>query len=287
MAALGPRETDPNAWLRWITEGLALLLRRPWMVLGWSVVSLVLFGLAHGIGFGPIRAFLFFFLAVLGLTVFIRVAALADESKRKRVVDLVPDNTHCMLAIGVAAILLGLLVGMQGAVDAAVSGFRETVQGLGLWRPIDAMGFATPEPLQHLLLGPILVLGGLLGLSMLAALGVLMLLGQWFLLPMVVLHNPPLPPAMVVSAKAYPINPAPMLGLSGVLLIALAATMVTLGWLGLLLVPVFGAVMYTSYRDVFMSQADNAPELCLDDEELPALSTTQRRSPLGRWQPPR
>jgi hypothetical protein len=282
VPALGPRETEPNAWLRWIREGVGLLLRRPWLVAGWSAASLLLFALAHGIGAGPVRVFVFFFLCVLGLTVFIRVAALADESKRKRVSELMPENSHCVLAVGVAAILLALVLGMQGTVESLVSGFRATVEGLGVWQPVDARGLAVAEPLRQLLLGPVLVLGGLLGLALLSVVAVLLLLGQWFLLPMMVLHNPPLPPALVVSAKAYPLNPTPMLGLSGVVLIALAVTMLSLGWVGLLLVPVFGAVMYTSYRDVFLSQADNAPEVYLEMERLPELPA-QRRAALRPW----
>lgn len=281
MAALGPKETDPDAWIRWLKEALGLLARRPGLVAAWTLGLLVLVFVSHRIAFELLRGFAFFFLAVLGLGVFVRIAALADDSKRRRVRDLVPDNSQCVLAIGVAAILFALLLGFQPSLETLVATFRQTVEELGVWSPVDTDGFPAREPLRSILLGVILVPGALIGFAALSALAVLLLLGQWFLIPMMVLHSPPLPPAMVVSAKAYPLNPVPMAGLSGVLLVGFALVLLTAGWLGLVLVPFFGAVLYAAYRDVFMGQAENSPVAFLEDDS----SMAQRPSALGRRAP--
>ncbi|MCP1676039.1 hypothetical protein J2T57_003198 [Natronocella acetinitrilica] len=268
MPALGPRETEPDAWLRWLTEAYALLRRRPGQTLCWAVALLVLFYLTHRISFGVLRSFVFFFLAMLGLTVFIRLAAAADESKRRRIADLLPENTHCVLALGVAAALFSLQTGLELMLQPLAGSFQTVVQGLGLWSPIGSDGLPAAEPLRMTLVGPILVPGILLGLALLAGLLLLLAFGQWFLLPMMVLHSPPLPPSMVVSAKAYPLNPVPMLGLSGVLVITLGVLFLTVGWLGLVMIPFFGAVMYTSYRDVFLGQGENAAEEFEEDDTV-------------------
>lgn len=280
MPALGPRETEPDAWIRWLKEALGLLLRRPIQVLCWTLGLLVLFYLSHRISVGVLRTFAFFFLSVLGLTIFIRLASMADESKRRRLADLVPQNAHCVLALGVAAMLFALHTGLAPVLMPLGESFREVVQALGLWSPIRDDGLPASEPLRHTLLGPVLVPGGLLGLATVAALLLMLAFGQWFLLPMMVLHSPPLPPSMVASAKAYPLNPVPMLGLSGVLMITLGLLLVSFGWLGLAIVPYFGAVMYTAYRDVFLGEGENAAEE-LEDEEGVGAPLGNSRSALG------
>ena len=287
MPALGPREIEPDAWIRWLKEAISLLRRRPWQVLCWTLALLVMFYLSHRISIGVLRSFACFFLAMLGLTVFIRLAAVADESKRRRLADLLPENSHCVLAIGVAALLFSLQTGFTLMLEPMAAGFREMVEALGLWSPIRADGLPAAEPLRRTLVGPILVPGAILGLATIAGLLLLLAFGQWFLLPMMVLHSPPLPPSMVVSAKGYPLNPVPMLGLSGVLVLSLAGVLLTVGWLGLVIVPYFGAVMYTSYRDVYLGKGENAPE---EFEEEDAVGVpmgnscpTLRRRQRPRW----
>lgn len=281
MPALGPRETEPNAWMRWMKEAIRLLRRRPGQVVWCTLALVVLFYLSHRISVGVLRSFAFYFMAMLGLTVFIRIAAFADESKQRRLLDLLPHNTHSVLALGVAAVLFMFETGLSMTLTGLAESFRVTVQELGLWSPVRGDGLPAAEPLRMTLVGPLLIPGALLALAALAGMLVLLALGQWFLLPMMVLHSPPLPPAMVYSAKAYPLNPVPMLGLSGALLLALGGVLLSLGWLGILVIPFFGAVMYTSYRDVFLGQGENAAEE-FEEEEAVGMPMGNSRSSLRR-----
>ncbi|MBK1734600.1 hypothetical protein CKO15_04730, partial [Halorhodospira abdelmalekii] len=97
------------------------------------------------------------------------------------------------------------------------------------------------------------------GVAGLGAVFGLLAFGQWFLLPMVVLHAAPPGMSMVMSLHAYTINPAPMTGALGLLLFGVLVVVLSAGWLGPLLVPLFGVLLYTSYRDVFLGRSSNHP----------------------------
>lgn len=267
MPALGPRETEPDAWIRWLKEALVLLRRRPLPLAGWLVLSLALFWVAQQSSWAPFRNASLLFLAPLGLIVFIRLAWCADYSRRAGLAEIMPDNRDCMLALGVGAALFALFTALGPILEPPVRGFRELVQDLGLWREILDDGQPAPAPLRYTLLGPILVAGGLVGLAVTACALLLLAFGQWFLLPMLALHQAPLPPSMAVSARAYPLNPVPMTGLFGVVIISGGLVMATLGWAALALIPFLGALLYTSYRDVFLGREESEPQRILDEDE--------------------
>lgn len=267
MPALGPRETEPDAWIRWHKEAVALLVRRPVPVIAWLAVCVVLFYIGNRTSWQPLRAASVLFLVPLSLMAFIRVAWCADYSRRAGIWEITPTNRDCMLAIGVAAVLFAVGGALSPMLQSFADTFRELVEALGLYSPILADGDLAPDPLRYTLLGPFLVIGGVVGLAVSACLVFLIAFGQWFALPMLVLHQTPLPPSMASSARAYQINPVPMLGLAGVMLITLLLVMATLGWVSLVMIPFFGALLYTSYRDVFLGREENQPAAAIEGTE--------------------
>jgi hypothetical protein len=270
MPALGPRQVEPDAWQNWLKEGGTLLWRRPGLSLKWLVVSLFLFYMSHRMSWPELRYASQFFLVALGMMLFVQLASAVDNRRRTGWRNLVPTNRDAVLALGLAAALFAILMAFGGFLGPLADGFRRAMEGLGFWSPITAEGLPAVAPLDQLLLGPVVVLGGTVGLALVATLALLLAFGQLFLLPMMVLHQPPLPPAMVMSARAYPLNPAPIMGLSGIVMVAPALVVASLGWLGLVMVPYAGSVLYVAYRDVFLGEAEAAGESLDDDvEEVP------------------
>ena len=271
MPALGPRQVEPDAWQHWLKEGGTLLWRRPGLSLKWAVVSLFLFYMSHRMSWPELRYASHFFLVALGMMLFVQLASAVDNRRPTGWRNLVPTNRDALLALGLAAALFAILTAFTGVLSPIADAFRQAVEGLGFWSPITAEGLPADAPLEQLLLGPVIVPGGTVGLALVATLALLLAFGQLFLLPMMVLHQPPLPPAMVMSARAYPLNPAPIMGLSGVIMLAPALVVASLGWVGLIMVPYAGSVLYVAYRDVFLGEAEAAGESLDDDgaEEVP------------------
>lgn len=267
MPALGPRETEPDAWISWLQESVLLLRRRPLAWLGWLAVCLLLLYVGHRATWAPLRALSLFFLMPMSLIIFIRLAWCADYSKPARLPDLLPTNRDCGLAIGMGAGLYAIVTAFGTMLVPMAQLFGELVTSLGLYREILTDGLPAPPPLRYTLLGPILVPGILLGLAVCACLTLLLAFGQWFALPMLVLHQTPLPPSMAISARAYTLNPVPMVGLAGVLLISVALAVLGLGWIALVMMPFYGALLYTSYRDVFLGREASEPAQVVATDE--------------------
>ncbi len=268
MSALGPREVEPDAWGEWVRESARLLAGQIAWVVAVLALTLVVFYAVHQLEWMPVRRFAMLLSLPLALMVFIRLAWFADHGRRARVMQLLPGNTELLLAVGCAATVMALHGALSVMLEPLTHGFQEMVERLGLWRPLRADGMPAEPPLRHTLLGPILVPGGLFGSALVAMLLVLLAFGQWFLLPMVVLHNPPLPPAMAIGPRAYTMNPVPMLGVTGLLMITVGLLVVSAGWLFMALVPFLGALLYVSYRDVFLGKESDAPEAVQSEEEI-------------------
>jgi len=259
MTALGPRDVEPEAWIGWHREAVGLLLRRPAAMLGWLALCLGVHFAAHLAIYDVVRTASLLFLMPLMLMLFVRFAWCADYSRPAGIYDLLPGNHDCGIAIGIGAVMLIMLSAFDVVLAAMAQGFTELVKELGLYREILADGTAAPPPLRYTVMGPILVAGLQLGLLISACLVLLLAFGQWFALPMLVLHQSPLAPSMAMSARAYPMNPVPMMGLAGSLVIGTVLVVLTLGWLGLMLAPYYGAMLYTSYRDVFLGRNASEP----------------------------
>lgn len=266
MAALGPREVEPDAWNAWVREAFGLLASRPLYTLGMLAGLSLVLAAVHWIAWFPVRRFLMLLCSTLGLMVFIRFAWYADKGRRCRPEQLLPGNGDFVLALGCAAAVMALAGALSAMTAPLFEAFRTIVEDLGLWRPVGPDGLPAEPPLRQFLLGPILVPGLLVGGAVVSLLLVLLAFGQWFLLPMMVLHEPPLPPAAAMAARAYPLNPVPLMGLTGVLMIAGALLVATVGWVFFVLVPFFGALLYVSYRDVFLGEGADAPEPAPIDE---------------------
>lgn len=276
MPALGPRLVEPDAWGEWVRESVRLLVTRPAQTMVILALVLLVFYAVHLLSWEPVRRFMTLLCIPIGLMIFIRLAWFMDHGKRARLYQLLPGNSELLLAVGCAAAVMALHGALSAMLDPMTAGFRELVQQLGLWSPVRPDGLPAEPPLRQTLLGPILVPGGLFGAALAGMLLMLLAFGQWFLLPMMALHQPPLPPAMASGARAYHVNPVPMLGLTGVLMLSVGFLVVTLGWALVGLVPFFGALLYVSYRDVFLGKEADAPEV-VEDEEAEAQMETDFR----------
>lgn len=268
MDALGPRQLEPDAWHRWIAEALALLLRRPGRWILWTAGILLLAWIAQQSRWDWFRQAALLFLAPISLTVFVRIALYADYGQPAQSGDFLPDNRDCMLALGLAAVVFTLLGVFAASWQPAVAAFQNLLIEYGLYEPVSPEGLPAPPLLAQALLGPVLILGGLMGLALVAVLSLMLLFGQWFLLPMLVLHRPPVAPAFAASIQGCRLNPVPVSGMLGVLLIGLAAVLLSLGWLAPVMLPYFGALLYVAYRDVFLGRSENQPVRV--DEPAPA-----------------
>lgn len=267
MSALGPREVEPDAWGEWAREAVRLLLLRPAGTAAVVALMLLVFYAVHLVEWMPVRRFATFLCLVIALMVFIRLAWFADHGRQARLAQLLPGNGELLLAVGCAAAVMALHGALVTVIDPIAEGFRELVENAGLWSATGADGLQAEPPLRHTLLGPILVPGGTFGAALVGVLLTLLAFGQWFLVPMIVLHQPPLPPAMAMAARAYPLNPVPMTGITGMLLVTVGLIGVSAGWIFPLLLPFFGAVLYVSYRDVFLGRFSDAPEAAPLPEE--------------------
>ncbi|WP_421621237.1 hypothetical protein [Alkalilimnicola ehrlichii] len=265
MGALGPRQVEPDAWQGWVGQAAELIRRRPLAWLAWTAAVVLLHFVSQQATWGVLRTLGTLALAPLSLLLFIRLALVADYSKPARGGLVLPGNRDCLIALAMAAILSALHGTALLALQPAVVGFEQLVEQAGYWSPRLDTGEPAAPPLSHAFMGPMYIFGALLGLAGGVLLVMLLALGQWFLLPMLVLHSAPVHPAAVVSSQAYTINPVPMMGLAGVLLVAVALVPFSLGWAGVLVAPAAGALMYVSYRDVFLGVEANRPASVVEE----------------------
>lgn len=260
MSALGPRQVEPNAWIGWFTEAGRLLLRRPAPAVAYAFAVFALHWVGHMAAWGPVRTLLALLLSAVGLVIFIRLALALDYNRSVRPTFVLPANLDAALAVTVAAALFAL----HGALTPSIFGPMETsvaeaVEGLGVYDPRLATGAPADPPLAHTLLGPILVPAGTLGAAALGAAIGLLAFGQWFTLPMVVLHGAPPGECARMSVRAYPVNGLCLMTLPAPLLALIPVLMITGGWVGPVLLPYLGMVLYTAYRDVFLGRSANHP----------------------------
>jgi hypothetical protein len=195
-------------------------------------------------------------LAIVG---FLRLARAADCALDFPPGALLPSNTDVLRVLGLAALGYGAAFAALlalGALDSAGEGaggdaalaklpWRDYLHAAATWLglPVD-----------------LLIKTALFGASVTAFCTLLLALCSWFTLPLIQFAGLSLVPATLLSFRAYRLN-ARTLGVMGVVVLvsALLVLLLTLGMASLLIAPFTGALLYVSYRDVFLGRPQNAP----------------------------
>jgi hypothetical protein len=247
-----PRQVDSSAPWRWVREALALMARRPASYAGATLaIGVVFFAMMQADSL-LLRFVLVLFLPPLSVLGCLRLAEAADKSSPFAPADMLPGNAEAIRVFMIAltgycivfAPLMLLAAGSQAAADAGVLGWQAH------WESSAAGTGMSLQLLTHSLL---------LGASLAAFAGLLLGLGAWFALPLVSLQRMGLLQACLLSLSACRLNAASLRFTSFFALITvLLGVLASFGLLSLLLAPFFGAVLYVSYRDVFLGQAQNA-----------------------------
>lgn len=247
MTTLEPRRVDSAAPRRWLRSAWQLMRRRPLDYAAGTVLSTVIFVLLLGRENGP-TLWLFALLAPpLTLGGFMRLARSADTGRVFRWRELLPSNREALHSVLLAAagysVVFAPLALLTLGFDPALTGGEETVS------------IAPPA-------GSTLGLLLLPGLSLLAYSGLLLGMGAWFVLPISALIGGRVGHAALLSWRACRIN-APSLRFTGfgAMLGVTLGVLLTFGAASALLAPLFGSVLYVSFRDVFLGRAENAPEV--------------------------
>jgi len=253
-----PREVEWNAPWRWAREALALIARRPYAFGLASLAGLLLFFAALQVDHVWLRFAIVLLLPPLTLAGMVRLAEAADRSLELPWIRLLPTNAEALQVLGLAALGYGLafaaIVAAGGGPDGLEPGAAEAAQQ---WRDhLEAAVAAAGLPLSWV------IKAVLFGASVAAFCGLSLTLFAWFTLPLTQSGGVPLPLAIRLSFTAYRLN-AHRLGLTSLALLAAAFGLVLLsfGLAALLIAPFAGALMYVSYRDVFLGRTENAPAL--------------------------
>lgn len=246
-------------------EALGLIARRPLAFGLASAVMLALFCAALQVQPPVLRFAVALLLPPLGLGAFIRLAQAADRLQPLAPATLLPGNREVLQVLGVAAIGYGLafaaIAAMQAGSEAAGLALMPGQLADQRWRDYVAVVASW--------LGLPLVMvarGVLFGCSLAAFSGLLLLLFAWFALPLSQLGSVRTWLALRLSISAYRLN-AHRIGLASVGALALMAlaVLLTLGLAAILAAPFLGAMLYVSYREVFLGQAENSPVQAADE----------------------
>jgi len=253
---LQPREVEWNAPWRWAREALALIARRPLAFLATSVAALLLFGAALQVESPWLRLLIALALPPLALCGLLRLAEAADRSLPLPWIRLLPGNAEALQVLGLAALGYGLAFAAMLAAGGGVEALEARApQAARFWQDqLRAVLAATGLPSRWA------IAGLLFGASIGAYSGLVLMLFSWFTLALTQNGGVPLPLAMRLSFDAYRLN-ARRLGLAS-LAVLVGVTMLVLISLGVavvLMAPFVAALMYVSYRDVFLGRAENAP----------------------------
>ncbi len=257
MTTLQPRQVDSQAPNRWLREALALMARRP---LAYSLSSLALAALffaAIQVDNLPLRLVSVLLLPPLLTAGFLRLAQAADRSQPFLLSELLPSNAESLRVLAIA--VTGYCVIFAPLLLVAAGGEVLAGQGVldlhGRWEA----GAADAAAASGLSLG-LFTQALLLGASLTAFAGLLLGLGAWFMLPLASFGSLSLVQACLLSLQACRLN-AVQLRFSSffALLAVLGAVLASFGLLSVLLAPLFGAVLYVSFRDVFLGRAQNVP----------------------------
>ncbi len=273
MNTYQPRQVDTHAPRRWVREALALMARRPAAYTVSTAIVVAVFFLLMQVDSLGLRFVLALFAPPLTTVGFLRLAQAADHSDEFTLDRLLPTNAEALkvLAVtitGYCVIFAPLALLSTGAEAVAQAGVAEWALP---WQSGSTEGRSAGGASFGLLLSTLL-----LGASLAAFSGLLIGMGAWFTLPLASLNRIGLVEASLLSWQASRLN-APTLRFSSftVLMAVLCAVVVSFGLLALVLAPFLGAVLYVSYRDVFLGRAQNAPAAVRSGALAPVRVTTR------------
>lgn len=268
MQTYQPRQVDSEAPWRWARQSLQLMARRPATYAVASLSVIALFFLALQVESLALKFALVLFLPPLSVVGFLRLAQAADRGEPFIATELLPGNMESLRVLAVAvtgyciifAPLVLLSAGAEALADEGVLGWQAQWEA-GAADAAASMGISLSILVQALLLGA----------SLGAFAGLLLGMGAWFALPLAGFNGMRLVPACLLSLQASRLN-ARQLRFSSffVLIGVLLALVVSFGLLALVLAPFFGAVLYVSYRDVFLGRQENAPVAAASSAALQA-----------------
>ncbi len=229
----------------WLTEGWALFMRRPGLLVGMTLILLLIVAALNLVPLlGGFAALIMMVVLAAGLfTTFDRLHH-AQEAAFDTLFSGLRERTQPLLILGLiflgAAIIIVVLVGL------VVSG---TVIGSVLMGGILSHGEMSPAMMLNV------VQGGLAALLFLLLLSLPLFMAYAFAVPLVCLGGHAPVAALKASFFAVAANWAPFLvyGLIYVVLALLASLPLLLGWL--LLLPLTLASCYIAYREVFADGA--------------------------------
>lgn len=258
MNIFQPREVEANAPWRWAREALGLIGRRPLAFGLASATALALFFAVLQVEQTLLRFVIVLIAPPVGIGGFVRLAQAADHSRRISPVELLPTNREALRALGlvlfgyglVFTLILAATAGRAAGLDLEFSGLADD-----RWRSyLDMAASILGLPLV------LLVKSALFGISLAAFSGLLLVLFAWFVLPLVQLADVRTMLALRLSFSAYRLN-AHRIGLASVGMLAcmVVVVLLTVGLAAVLAAPFLGAMLYVSYREVFLGQAENSP----------------------------
>lgn len=251
MRTLGPVPVDPRSWWVWLREALALTRRRWPTALGWAALFLVASPVLNRLPV-PLELVAESLLAITFLTLFILLAEAADRTHPPWMVikQRLRHSYRQLLWAAMAVITLYVLLAVVMSVMFFLS--------LSAWfsgEPASQAAFLDrpPPPSPNEL--PAFVLGSPL-LGYVAALLPLGIVGNWFVLPLIASLRCSLRQAVMLSLEAMVLN----LFVMKVSAVWLLLTLVLPGPCAAAVGPILGAMLYVSYRHVFLGPKENAPE---------------------------
>lgn len=246
MPTLEPRRVDSAAPRRWLRSAWQLMRRRPLDYTVGTALLILAFALLIAGEAGPVTLMFALFAPPVALGGFVRLAQCADTGRAFRWRELLPSNRetlHSVLlaAVGYSVVLAPLALLTLGFDPALSRGSDPGVMGAA------SLAF----PFAAVLLP---------GLSLLAYSGLLLGMGAWFVLPISALMGSGMGQAALLSWRACRINASSLRftgfgAMAGVTL----GVLLSFGVASVLLAPLFGSVLYVSFREVFLGRAENSP----------------------------
>ncbi len=245
MEPLRPITVTPRDSLVWLRES-AILARRKLVSAGLLTVTyaaLTLFTTSDSI----LSVLLGALLCQLYLTGMMLVAEAADHSRSVHEMPIgrairEVAGFSILLSVAAALIVLTVAVVFQPVIESTAESVAQVVSHEPPW-------------LLALLLTPALIALSVFGVG-------IAWLHQWFVYPLLVHHELRLKEAMRLALRAQALNTIPFALVVVVPILLLNGLMIIWENAALLLLPVLpiaGALMYVSYRHVFLGRRDNAP----------------------------